>query len=174
MRRRKKPPTPAAGSMADIGFLLLIFFMVSTTMIKDKGIQVVLPEYHDGPAGTAPDSKVLDIKINKENKILVEGENSELSLLKDLTKNFIDNPLNENDKPNKPSEAIISIQHDAETAYESYIAVYDQLKLAVRELRELKAQTDYKKSYQELNNDQQNRIRKKIPFVVSEAEFNFH
>jgi len=174
MRRRAKPPTPAAGSMADIGFLLLIFFLVSTTMVKDKGISVVLPEFYDGPVGQAPNNTVLDIKINNANQLLIEGEPSEINQVKTITKTYILNPLKEKDKPSNPRKAIISIQHDALTSYEHYIAVYDQLKLAINEIRNEASLDKYKHAFKDLDSGQQKTIKRHYPFVVSEAEYKLH
>ncbi|MFT4537035.1 MAG: biopolymer transport protein ExbD, partial [Saprospiraceae bacterium] len=74
MRKRRKMPELNAGSMADIAFLLLIFFLVVTTVAEDKGIPVILPLYYVGPPGPVPENDVLTILINAEDNLLVESK----------------------------------------------------------------------------------------------------
>jgi len=78
MRKKRTPPTLNAGSMADIAFLLLIFFLVVTTIAEDKGIPVILPEYYEGPPGPMPDRNVLALLVNGNNEILIESVSAEV------------------------------------------------------------------------------------------------
>jgi len=91
-----------AGSTADIAFLLLIFFLVTTTIDVDKGIQVKLPPISLEPPMPLPKKNVLNVKINALNELLVEGEEAKLDLLKSRTIPFITNPEQSKDLPTKP------------------------------------------------------------------------
>lgn len=103
--------------MADIAFLLLIFFLVATTIARDKGIPVVLPPYYDGTPGKMADRNVLDILVNAQDELRIEGEpSSRATLLNDL-KTFINNPTNNRDYPSDPQQAVISIRHHEKTSY---------------------------------------------------------
>lgn len=160
----------SAGSMADIAFLLLIFFLVTTTIDVDKGISVKLPPIVDAPPMTPPSKNVLSIKINADNELLVEGERSELADLKGRAIKFISNPEKLSTLPTKPKNAIISLQHDRSTQYTDYIHVYNELKAAYNHLWEEQSQKLYKRSFKALDKKQVRQIRKGIPFVISEAE----
>ena len=159
-----------AGSMADIAFLLLIFFLVTTTIDIDKGIQVKLPPVSLEPPTPLPKKNVLNVKINAFNELLVEGEEAKLDMLKSRTITFISNPEKSEELPTKPKNAIISLQHDRTTSYESYIAVYNELKAAYNFLWEKQAQSMYSKSFKVLGDAQIAKVKKVIPFVISESE----
>lgn len=161
-----------AGSMADIAFLLLIFFLVTTTILNDKGILVKLPplEDVDAPVTPLPDRNVLTVKVNKANELLVENERASIDNLKELTKEFIANPNGRDDLARRPNQAVVSLQNDRETSYHTYIAVYNELKAAYRELREERAYKLYGKPFVELIVEDQKKIRNEIPLVISEAD----
>jgi len=160
----------SAGSMADIAFLLLIFFLVTTTIDVDKGILVNLPPISEEPPKPLPEKNVLNVKINALNELLVEGEDTKLEDLKSNTITFISNPKRSNDLPTKPKNAIIALQHDRATKYESYIAVYNELKAAYNSLWEEESQKMFNKSFKSLEDRQIAEVRKVIPFVISESE----
>jgi len=155
-KRRRLKNEVNAGSMADIAFLLLIFFLVTTTIEIDKGISVRLPPIVDAPPMKPPGKNVLSVKINAENELLVEGERAELLELKARTIEFISNPEQLKTLPTKPKNAIISLQHDRSTEYVHYINVYNELNAAYNYLWEAKAQDLYHKSFK--------------GFVISEAD----
>ncbi len=159
-----------AGSMADIAFLLLIFFLVTTTIEIDKGISIKLPPIVDAPPLTPPSKNVLSIKLNADNELLVEGERAELVDLRERTIEFISNPEKLKSLPTTPKNAIISLQHDRSTQYTHYIEVYNELKAAYNHLWEEQAQKTFNKSFKGLDQEQIKQIRKEIPFVISEAE----
>ncbi len=161
-----------AGSMADIAFLLLIFFLVTTTINAEKGIMVKLPPWDPNPPIPEEINKrnVLSVKINKLNQVLVEGEESNVGLLRETTKEFIMNPLKRKDAPSSPRSAIVSIQNDRATAYEVYLQAYNEIKAAYNELWEEKAQALYSHSYEDLPKDMKKKIQEEIPLVISEAE----
>jgi len=164
-----------AGSMADIAFLLLIFFLVTTTIDADKGIRVLLPPY-EPIVDILPISQknVLSVKVNGNNQLLVEGEIMNVEALKETTKIFIMNPMKEADKPNKPTKAIVSLQNDRGTEYETYIDVYNEIKAAYNELWNEAANKKYGMAYNYLTRAEQKEIRKVIPLIISEAEPTDH
>lgn len=169
--KRKPKNEVNAGSMADIAFLLLIFFLVTTTIDIDKGIRVMLPPFVDDVELTDVSSKnVLSVKINAQNQLLVEGEIMEVPELRATTKHFIMNPNNDLDKPSKPTKAVVSLQNDRGTNYEIYLEVYNELKAAYHELWNEKANNMYGIAYENLDKVRQKQIRSLIPLVISEAE----
>lgn len=160
-----------ASSMADIAFLLLIFFLVTTTILQDEGILVQLPRYEEEVIKEAiPDRNVLLIFVNANNELLVEGETLPVENLRLTAKTFISNPLQLKTLPASPRNAIISLQNDRGTSYETYLGVYNELKAAYRELWDEAAQQRFGKTYATLLGFQQKQIRKTIPLVISEAE----
>lgn len=160
-----------AGSMADIAFLLLIFFLVTTTIDVDKGITVKLPPWTDEPiTQDVIKRNVLSVKVNRNNELLVRGEVLPISILKDRTIEFILNPKQRTDMPRNPRVAVVSLQNDRETSYETYISVYNELKAAYNQIRQEEALKRYGKAYDNLNREEQKTIRKDIPLVISEAE----
>jgi len=161
-----------AGSMADIAFLLLIFFLVTTTIINDQGILVRLPplELNPPPPPPIPSRNILSVKINKENALLVEGEIADISQLKKMTKNFILNPNKSETLARKPTQAVVSLQNDRGTSYTAYLSVYNELKAAYNELWAADAMKTFGRPYATLGTAQQKTIRNKFPLVISEAE----
>lgn len=166
-----------AGSMADIAFLLLIFFLVTTTILEDKGIAVRLPIWTDDPiiSTTINERNVLIVKINANNDLMVEGEQLPLELLRERAKEFIVNPKQKKTLAERPTKAIISLQNDRGTRYESYLAVYNELQAAYNELWTGLAITKYGIPYgEEMSISMKKAIRSEIPFVLSEAEPTDH
>ena len=170
MRRRRKMPTLNAGSMADIAFLLLIFFLVVTTIAEDKGIPVILPEYYDGPKGKVIDRDVLNIILNAEDELLVESKLTDEKLLKEMVIEFVTNPKLEPDKPVSSEKAIISLQNDVHTSYEKYVKIYSYIHEAYSVMRNAMAQQLYETDYAQLSIKQKNSVLKKYPLKLSEAD----
>lgn len=169
-QRRRFDNEVNAGSMADIAFLLLIFFLVTTTIVVDAGISVKLPPWTNDPLPPISSKNVLSVKINAANELLVEGERAEVLSLKDTAKEFIMNPDKRDDLPSKPNRAVIAIQNDRGTSYETYLGVYNELKAVYNELWENEAQTQFNKPYDKLSKENQRTIRNYIPLVISESE----
>lgn len=163
-----------AGSMADIAFLLLIFFLVTTTMDVDSGIARKLPEKTDEQSDVIVKEKnVLDIVVNRNNQLLVENEYVKVTDVKRLAMKFIDNggglgtPID--DKPGEPcdycggerdpnssdhpTKAIISLQSDRGTTYGMYISIQNEIEAAYNELRNQLSKKLYGRSYDELLGD---------------------
>lgn len=162
-----------AGSMADIAFLLLIFFLVTTTIAEDKGITVKLPPWSDDvPDATKMKTRnVYSVLVNSRDQLLVRGEQMNIRELKESAKNFIVNPANRDDMAEKPTKAIISLKNDRGTSYKAYLDVYNELKAAYNELWDDLCLVKYGINYsEELPSAYKKAIKSEIPFVLSEAE----
>ena len=181
---RKTPEVPAA-SLADIAFMLLIFFLVTTTMDVDSGLERRLPQWQEEQPEDDQQIKernVFVVLVNRNNDLLVEGEVTRIDDLRDKTKEFILNPNNEENLPEKEpievpffgqvevTKGVISLRNDLDTKYGTYIAVQNELVGAINDLREDLAKSKFHKSYADLEKDQQKAIKKIIPSKISEAE----
>ncbi|MFA8435653.1 MAG: ExbD/TolR family protein [Marinifilaceae bacterium] len=182
----KKVPELNASSMADIAFLLLIFFLVTTTMDVDTGIYRMLPPIPEDQE-QSDDIKVKKrnifvVLVNRNNELLVNGEPISINKLREKTKEFISNPTNNSELPEKKattvpyfgevmvSKGFVSLQNDRGTQYGTYITVQNELAAAFRELRDAKSMQKWGKKYEDLESEQQAAIKKHIPMLVSEAE----
>lgn len=161
-----------AGSMADIAFLLLIFFLVTTTIAEDKGVLVKLPPWSDEPPPPLKlnSRNVYSVLVNASNQLLVRGDLMQINQLKENTKNFIMNPNNMSNMAESPKEALISIKNDRGTNYKTYLEVYNELKAAYNELWEEASMKKFGKNFEDLNKDQREQVTSEIPLVISEAE----
>lgn len=174
---RRKSPEINAGSMADIAFLLLIFFLVTTTMNVDMGIARKLPEKTDQKSDVIVKEKnVLDIVINRNNQLLIENELVNVSDVKKIAMKFIDNGggigTPKDDKPGEPcdyctgdrdpnssdhpSKAVISLQSDRGTKYGMYISVQNEIEEAYVELRNKLSVRLYGRSLDDIEADYNN------------------
>ena len=154
-----------AGSMADIAFLLLIFFLVTTTIAEDRGVLVKLPPWSNEPPDTQKMNtrNVYSVLVNADNQLLVRGEPVDIEDLRDNTKVFIMNPQRLDNMAERPTRAIISLKNDRGTEYTTYLQVYN-------ELRDEEAEKTHGIKFEFLDSDQRKAIRAKIPLVISEAE----
>lgn len=176
-----------ASSMADIAFLLLIFFLVTTTMDVDTGIARQLPPIPKEKEKTIIDinkRNLFPVRINAQDRLLVNGRPMDVDQLKDKAKEFIKSDPNRSDLPVMNattikgipqqvmvSEGIISLQNDRGTSYGRYIEVQDKLVAAYSELRDEAAfQYFGKRKYDDLTEAQQEAIRTIYPQKISEAE----
>jgi biopolymer transport protein ExbD len=162
-----------AGSMADIAFLLLIFFLVTTTIAEDKGITVKLPPWsEEDPDITKLKSRnVFAVLVNAQNDLLVRGESMDIASLREKTKEFITNPAKREDLAEIPTKAIITLKNDRGTNYETYVSVYNELKAAYDELWDEMCLRKYGVKYSEdLPLAWRKSIKDEIPMVLSEAE----
>lgn len=167
-------PEVNAGSMADIAFLLLIFFLVTTTIDTDKGIAIKLPPM---PEENQPQNdirikerNVLKVLVNANDMLLVDGEPTDIKELKRLTKDFIDNPSQNPDLAESPQKAIVSLKNDRGTSYNVYIQVHNELKAAYNELRDQRAKQLYGRVLEKLPESRQSEIKDYYRQVISEAE----
>lgn len=162
-----------AGSMADIAFLLLIFFLVTTTIVEDKGITVKLPPWsEEEPDITQLKSRnVFSVLVNSQDQLLVRGEPVDIEQLREKAKIFIVNPYNDETMAERPTRAIISLKNDRGTSYGVYLRVYNELKAAYNELWDDLSRQRYGVPYSDnLPFAYKKAIRDDIPFVLSEAE----
>jgi len=171
-RSRRNSAEVNAGSMADIAFLLLIFFLVTTTIVIDQGIAVKLPAWSDEPPISMQLAKrnVFRVVVNAQNELLVEGELSKVQDLKAQAIEFITNPNQSKDLAVNPKNAIISLQNDRGTAYSTYLSVYNELKAAYNTIWNEEAQARFGFNYEDLERKEQKLIQKDFPLVISEAE----
>ena len=173
-RSNRKLQEINAGSMADIAFLLLIFFLVTTTMDVDTGIARKLPPMPEDEQ-IEDDSQIharniYVVLVNSNNQLLVEGVPMNISQLKDGAKDFIDNNGLNPELSDNPEKAIISLQNDRGTSYKTYIQVQNELTAAYNELRNTAALSEFGSRYYDLPKNQKKTIRKKYPQKISEAE----
>ena len=171
-KKTREAPEVNAGSMADIAFLLLIFFLVTTTIDVDKGVLVKLPPWSDDEPEIEKINtrNVYSVLVNANDQLLVRGEPQSVKTLRANAKEFIMNPNKREDMAEEPTKAIISIKNDRGTSYKTYLEVYNELKAAYNELREEAANRQYGKSFEFLSKDLRRKIRSEIPLVISEAE----
>ena len=181
-------PLPALNttSTGDIAFLLLIFFLVATTMDVDKGIQRRLPPMPD------ENQKQQDIKVNRRNivvvrinaqdRILAGGTPMDITQVKEKIKEFIVNPANSESLPEKEmkdiegfgqyavSKGVVSLQNDRGTSYSAYLRVQNEIVKAFNEIRDDFAMINYGSKYADLDEEKQKIVREAIPQSISEAE----
>ena len=180
--------------MADIAFLLLIFFLVATTMNTDTGLMRMLPPM------PPENQQQEEIKVKERNLFLVlisgsgnimagvlgKQEQIQLSQLKDMARKFITNPMDDENLPEKVdreidmadgskwtypvSEGVVSLQTTRDTGYQAYIMVQNELTRAFNEVRDDVAQRKFGAKFSELNEDQRNAVSKAVPLKISEAE----
>ena len=183
---RREGGTFNAASMADIAFLLLIFFLVATTMDIDTGLSRKLPPMPDRNAQQdnkqIKERNVFVVLINAQDQLMVEGNPLDIRRLRDEAKEFIANPNNLSNLPEKElrevpyfgeymvPKGIISLQNDRGTSYGMYIKVQNELAAAYNELRDELAMSKFGKRYENLISEQQDAVKDIYPQIISEAE----
>lgn len=165
-----------AGTMADIAFLLLIFFLVTTTIAEDKGILVKLPPWSEEEVDPTKlkTRNVFSVLVNAQNQLLVRGEPTNINDLKERAKTFIMNPMRLETLAEIPTKAIVSLKNDRGTNYKTYLKVYNELLACYNELWDEEVQRNHSAYGTEYNDELPIAIRReikgKIPMVLSEAE----
>ena len=179
---RKLPEIPSA-SLADIAFMILIFFLVTATMNTDFGLERRLPPFTDSP----DDSKIHErnifvVLVDANNRLMVEGELMDIGNLREEAKIFMANPnnnpgLSEKEVIDVPlfgampvTKGVISLQNHVGTQYGMYLRVQNELVAAINDLRNEFSMQRFGKNYLQLTSDQQEAIRKIYPSNISEAE----
>lgn len=183
----RKVPGLNSSSTADISFILLIFFLVTTSMDTDTGLARQLPPWD--PDAQEDDIKIKErnillISINKNNEILCRGSEVKVSELTEIAKEFILNPENKADLPVKESfeipgfgnvistanKHVISLSTDRTTGYEIYFKVQNELTRAYDELRDDWCLETFHHHFVDCNEDQQSYAKAMYPSKISEAE----
>lgn len=183
---KRKTPGLNTQSTADIAFLLLCYFLMTSTMDQQAGLQRRLPPMPD------KNQKVEDMKVNERNIIIVRinsgdrlfagDQPMDVSQLKDKIKEFLTNPNNDPKLPEREnkeiegfgtypvSKGVISLQNDRGTSYDAYIHVQNELVKAINEIRDDFSRRHFGRRYSALTEDQQKIVRDAIPQNISEAE----
>ena len=185
---KREVPEINSSSTADIAFLLLIFFLITTSMDTDMGLVRQLPPMPDENQPKNEDIEIkerniLQVMINRNNEIMCNGQIIAINELRERAKTFIANPNNDSDKPERivvenidffgdyvvTKNHVISVANDGDTSYSAYFEVQNELVAAYNELRNQLSQLKWRKDYDALNDDQQKAVRKIYPQKISEA-----
>lgn len=186
-KKSRKVPGINASSTADISFILLIFFLVTTSMDTDMGLTRRLPpppeQDQEDLQIDIKERNVLYIMVNADGRLMCNFEEMPIEELKARAKEFIENPNNAASLPEKHEKYIdllgrcvitdkhvISVQTDRSTPYNVYFQVQNELVAAYNELREALSRNKFGKNYEALNAEQQLAIRTYYPQKISEAE----
>ena len=193
-KSKKKVPGINGSSMADISFILLIFFLITTSMDTDKGIKRRLPplvpkeEQHDDIE--INDRNIMQLLVNRKDQIAVlrktaGGESTQLisiDQLKDRVKEFVVNPKNSPELPEKETREVpglgvvettthsyaISLKNEVETSYQMFINVQNEILKAYNEIWDEYARMKFNTPYEELSTDKQKMILEVYPMHLSE------
>jgi biopolymer transport protein ExbD len=182
---KRSVPEINAGSMADIAFLLLIFFLVTTTMDVDTGISRKLPPPLESNEQEIDikDRNIFKVLVNSSDRLLVEDKEGNIRTLKDEVKTFFLNPMDDPELPEMRTEVIeglgeieiskgvVSLKNDRGTSYEMYIKVQNELTRAFREMRDDMSVNYFGVKFDQLVDQAKiDAIQKAIPIAISEAE----
>lgn len=189
-RGKRKVPDINSSSTADIAFLLLIFFLITTSMDTDQGLARLLPPPPEKDAKETDKIKernILQVYLNKNDELMCAGAYIGIDELRARAKEFIANVNNDATKPEKTQKNVeflgttlvndkhvISLQNDRGTSYQAYISVQNELVAAYNELRDELAKEKWQRPYAELNDKEQKAIREVYPQRISEAEPKKH
>jgi biopolymer transport protein ExbD len=186
-RKKRKVPQVNSTSTADIAFMMLLFFLLTSSMDTDRGLPRRLPP----PVPKDQKNQDVDIKkrnilvvlINSTNQVLCGTDYIQLNQLKDRIKEFVENPTNDEHKPEKievdapyfgnrmvTKNHVISLQNDRGTSYQSYIDVQNEIAAAYNELRDDISQQKFGKKFVSLDEEQQKAVQLIYPQKISEAE----
>ena len=164
-----------SSSMADIAFLLLIFFLVTTTINVDTGIGMTLPPIPDTetPPPEIPDRNILAILVNAQGQLLVEDEPLAVSQLRQMVRTHVLNRGQSPEYSDEPDDAVVSIKTSSQTPYDAYIAVLDEVWMAYFEMWDSEARSlgfaSYE-AYRDRFSGEENEVREVIPAQISIAE----
>lgn len=163
-----------ASSMADIAFLLLIFFLMVTTMDQDRGLTVKLPPIPEDDEIIDQDinrRNVLNILVNTRDQMLVNDQLIDVSELRQMTLDFVQNNGVNPKYSDSPQKAVVSLKNDRGTSYDIYIQIHNELKAAYNEMWDAEAQRLYSMNYADLETKEKRlEVRKVAPYRISEAE----
>lgn len=171
MLKRKKirdAEIPTA-SQADLAFLLLLFFLVSTVIDIDTGLGLTLPEYippEEQVEVKVDPSRMAAVLVNENGDVLIDGNVIPVFQIKDMLKARI---ASKNNLP-KNKKMIVSLKTDRKTVYNVYIAALDQIKLAFFEVRDEFSNQKYGKKFNDLDSEKQSDVKEVVPIIISLAE----
>ena len=186
-KRKRKVPGINASSTADIAFMLLIFFLITTSMDTDRGLARRLPPPPENEKQKddiiVKERNVLQIRLNKADQLMIGGEWSDIKQLREKAKEFIANPKDDPNMPEKHAKTlpffgnvmitekhVISVQNDVGTSYDAYFQVQNELVAAYNELRDESAKAQFGKPLAECTEEQKEAISDYYPQKISEAE----
>ena len=186
-KRKRKVPGINASSTADIAFMLLIFFLITTSMDTDRGLARRLPPPPENEKQKddiiVKERNVLQIRLNKDDQLMIGGEWSDIKQLRGKAKEFIANPKDDPNMPEKHAKTlpffgnvmitekhVISVQNDVGTSYDAYFQVQNELVAAYNELRDELAKAQFGKPLAECTEEQKEAISDYYPQKISEAE----
>lgn len=171
MLKKKKIPEASipTSSMADIAFLLLLFFLVATVIDVDTGLGLTLPEYvppEEMVTVKVDPDRMASVLINENGDVLIDGDFVSIIQIKNTIKPRIEKKIG------LPStkKLIVSLKTDRKTVYKQYIAALDQIKLAFFEVRDELSNSKFGKKFIDLNAEQQEVIKEEVPIIISLAE----
>ena len=187
-RKKRAVPGINSSSTADIAFMLLIFFLITTSMDTDRGLARRLPPPPENKDQKQDDiivkeRNVLQVRLNKDDQLMCGQDYIDIKQLKEKAKEFIVNPYDDEKLPEKHRQNIpvlgdcmitekhvISVQNDVGTSYKAYIDVQNELVAAYNELRDELGKAKFGKTYAQCDEDEQKAIREYYPQKISEAE----
>ncbi len=186
-KKKKKMPGLNTSSTADISFMLLIFFLVTTSMDTDSGLSRRLPQPPDKDQEDAQidvkERNVLNVKVNAVGNLMCNGEFIDIKELRGRAKDFISNPNDLSSLPEKHAieidllgqcyvtdKHVISVQTDRGTPYAVYFQIQNELVAAYNELRNELSKAKFGRPYEALSDEQKVAVRAYYPQKISEAE----
>ncbi|MBT8380706.1 MAG: biopolymer transporter ExbD [Ignavibacteria bacterium] len=166
-KRKLSEASIPTSSMADIAFLLLIFFLVATVIDVDTGIGLTLPEYIENPETVeVPKDRMAALLINETGDVLLDGQPISLFQIKNTIKPRIQSKI---DLPSN-KKLIVSLKTDRKTVYNAYVQALDQVKMAFFEVRDEYSNSRFGNDYDDLAVDEQKEIKDAVPIIISIAE----
>jgi biopolymer transport protein ExbD len=186
-RKKRKVPQVNSTSTADIAFMMLLFFLLTSSMDTARGLPRRLPQPvpkdQKVPDVDVKKRNILVVLINSTNQILCGDNYIQLGQLKDRIKEFVENPTNNEHMPEKieidvpyfgnrmvTKNHVISLQNDRGTNYQSYIDVQNEIAAAYNELRDDVSMQKFGRKFADLDEDQQKAMQLIYPQKISEAE----
>ena len=186
-RKKRGVPGINSSSTADIAFMLLIFFLITTSMDTDRGLARRLPpppeQNQKDDNILKKERNVLQVRLNKDDQLMCGKEYIDIKQLREKAKEFIANPYDDENLPEKhrknipllgdcmvTEQHVISVQNDVGTSYQAYINVQNELVAAYNELRDELGKAKFGKVYNECNEDEEKAIREYYQQKISEAE----
>ena len=184
---KRKVPDINSSSTADIAFLLLIFFLITTSMDTDRGLARLLPpppeDQDQDNTDKIKERNVLQVYLNKDDALMCGNDYIGVDQLRQKAKEFIANVANAENMPEKTQKNVeffgtcmvndkhvISLQNDRGTSYQAYIDVQNELAAAYNELRDDISKKKFGKAFMDLNEDEQKAVQMIYPQKISEAE----